>query len=92
MDTVEERVKSFKGWPHLKNPKLYNLVNAEKMAMAGFYCRKLVGSEDNVCCFMCGKNLDGWDPTDEAWREHCSHAPQCPLATLGIIIEFTCET
>lgn len=83
--TVEGRVKSFKqwAWPHLKNLKVYKLVDAEKMAMAGFYCRPLTGSEDNVCCHVCSKNLDGWEPTDEAWREHCAHAPQCPLVTLG---------
>ena len=52
------------------------------MAMAGFYCRPLTGSEDNVCCFMCAKNLDGWQPSDEAWNEHVAHAAACPLITL----------
>jgi hypothetical protein len=55
-----------------------------KMAMAGFYCRPLTGSEDNVCCFMCAKNLDGWQPTDEAWNEHAAHAAACPLITLHL--------
>jgi hypothetical protein len=96
--TTEGRMKSFTqlNWPHLKD-KSFKLVNEEKvqavviliifvwkMAMAGFYCRPLTGSEDNVCCFMCAKNLDGWQQTDEAWAEHVAHASTCPLTTLHL--------
>ncbi|PJF18681.1 Baculoviral IAP repeat-containing protein 5.1 [Paramicrosporidium saccamoebae] len=54
------------------------------MAMAGFYNRPFPGSPDNVCCFMCNKNLDGWEASDEAWMEHVKHAAHCPLVRLDI--------
>lgn len=39
-----------------------------QMARAGFY---FVGDgEDNVRCFMCLKELDGWEETDDAMAEH----------------------
>jgi hypothetical protein len=51
--------------------------------MAGFYCRPLTGSPDNVCCFVCSKNLDGWQPEDEAWAEHVAHGRHgCYLVNL----------
>lgn len=66
------------------------------MASAGFYHRPFDGSIDNVCCFMCNKNLDGWEPTDEAWKEHVKHAPFCPLVRLdteaGRLATFTSES
>lgn len=52
--------------------------------MAGFYSRPFPGSEDNVACFVCNKNLDGWEAKDEAWAEHVKHAPSCPLVRLDV--------
>lgn len=43
------------------------------MAEAGFYC---IGC-DSAACFMCGKELDGWEEQDDPWLEHKRHAPQC---------------
>ena len=64
------------------------------MANAGFYCRPLSGSNDNCCCYLCDKNLDGWEATDEAWIEHVKHAANCPLVRLDIesnrTLTFTC--
>lgn len=37
------------------------------MATAGFY---VIGDNDEIDlveCFMCGKQLDGWEPTDDPW-------------------------
>lgn len=39
-------------------------------------------NDDNVCCYLCEKNLNGWQPNDIAWKEHVSHSLQCPLVTL----------
>jgi hypothetical protein len=52
------------------------------MAMAGWYFRPVPGSIDNVACFMCSKNLDGWSTEDKAWQEHVAHSKQCPLVQL----------
>lgn len=53
------------------------------MAEAGFYWCGNVQDKDTVCCFLCGKILDGWEPTDDPWQEHRQHAPQCQFAKLG---------
>lgn len=37
-----------------------------------------------MACFVCNKNLDGWEEGDEAWLEHVKHAPNCPLVRLDI--------
>jgi hypothetical protein len=51
--------------------------------LAGFYFRPFDEGSDNVACFLCNKNLDGWEPADEAWSEHVSHSPTCPLVNLN---------
>ena len=35
-----------------------------------------------MACYLCNKNLDGWEATDDAWQEHTKHAAQCPLVRL----------
>lgn len=54
------------------------------MAEAGFYYCGLSKDEDTVACFLCEKQLDGWEATDDPWSEHKKHAPQCDFAKLGI--------
>lgn len=41
-----------------------NIFLLSKLAAAGFY---FIGNkgEDLVRCFMCNKELDGWDPRDD---------------------------
>ena len=51
---------------------------------AGFYYRHFDDSEENVACFLCNKNLDGWEEGDDAWEEHQKHAPNCALVRLDI--------
>lgn len=89
--TFERRLHTFKqfNWPHTSSKtgasKLTKYKSQpEDFAQAGFYCRPLVGSTDTVACFMCLKNLDGWEAGDSAWNEHKSHSPQCPLVTLNL--------
>lgn len=54
------------------------------MAEAGFYwCGNMDKDRDTVCCFLCGKLLDGWESTDDPWSEHRQHAPQCHFVKLG---------
>jgi len=76
--SVEGRLASFKKWPH---PRTYG-ATPETLSQAGFYSNPVDGSLDNACCFMCEKNLDGWESTDEAWAEHVQHSPMCPLVSL----------
>lgn len=53
------------------------------MAEAGFFYSGLSTDDDSATCFVCGKVLDGWDPTDKPWSEHKKHAPQCAFVKLG---------
>lgn len=57
------RLQTFRDWPFdSKAP-----CNPKTMAQAGFY---FIGNEqdhDLVECFICGKQLDGWEETDDPW-------------------------
>ncbi|XP_059051573.1 baculoviral IAP repeat-containing protein 5 [Achroia grisella] len=77
---VQERLKTFKNWPFNNN----NKCNARNMAEAGFYS-VATGDEDADAakCFLCGKELDGWEASDDPWEEHKSHAAKCAFVQLG---------
>ena len=85
--TIEGRLRTFtsgkKGapstWPF---PDTHPHLSPMAMAMAGWYHRPSVSSPDNVACFVCGKNLDGWQAGDQGWAEHVGHSAQCPLVGL----------
>jgi baculoviral IAP repeat-containing protein 5 len=47
------------------------------MAQAGFYWCGNDRENDSAACFVCGKELDGWEENDDPWSEHRKHAPQC---------------
>lgn len=73
----EDRLKSFKRWPFKKGS-----CNPAKMAEAGFY---FIGSKDEpdlARCYVCCKELDGWEGDDDPWFEHKKHAPKCPYVLL----------
>eukprot|EP00038_Savillea_parva_P004438 m.137818 g.137818 ORF g.137818 m.137818 type:complete len:318 (-) comp11471_c0_seq3:102-1055(-) len=63
-------------WPFQDGP-----LAPVEMAKAGFYH---VGPEDNASCFMCGKDLDGWEADDEPMKEHIKHSTQCPFVNLHL--------
>lgn len=50
------------------------------MAAAGFYYKPTLKSPDNVACFLCQKNLDGWNPEDDPSAEHLIHTEGCGWA------------
>ncbi|XP_063825322.1 baculoviral IAP repeat-containing protein 5-like [Ostrinia nubilalis] len=54
------------------------------MAEAGFY--SVATGEDDADaakCFLCGKELDGWEASDDPWAEHKSHAAKCAFVQIG---------
>ncbi|CAD0254280.1 unnamed protein product [Spodoptera exigua] len=77
---VEERIKTFKNWPFSDK----NKCNVRNMAEAGFYS-VATGTDDADAakCFLCGKELDGWEASDDPWAEHKSHAMKCAFVQLG---------
>lgn len=75
----QNRLKTFKKWPFKNSDKC----NVESMAAAGFY---FVGNQDEpdlVECFICNKQLDGWESHDDPWTEHVKHKPDCFFVTLN---------
>lgn len=53
------------------------------MAEAGFYWCGTMQENDAAACFLCEKQLDGWESSDDPWVEHRKHAPQCEFVKLG---------
>ncbi|RVE50003.1 hypothetical protein evm_005356 [Chilo suppressalis] len=77
---VDERIKTFKNWPF--NDK--NQCNIRNMAEAGFYSVATGDDDaDAAKCFLCGKELDGWEANDDPWAEHKSHAAKCAFVQMG---------
>lgn len=72
MANFEERLSSFlsKRWRY-KNGSC----SALNMAKAGFVCTNRTTAK----CYYCDKELDGWEDTDDPWREHRAHAGYCPF-------------
>lgn len=69
MRSEDARLRSFgPQWP-LATP-----VQPRALAQAGLY---YLGEGDRVQCFCCGGKLAGWEPGDEAWKEHERHFPHC---------------
>ncbi|KAK3852052.1 hypothetical protein Pcinc_041339 [Petrolisthes cinctipes] len=75
----EKRLESFKKWPFNSNTN----ISKEKMAAAGFYFIGNKKEPDLVKCFICQKELDGWEEEDSAWEEHKHHASYCQFIQLN---------
>ncbi|XP_065065688.1 baculoviral IAP repeat-containing protein 5-like [Rhopilema esculentum] len=74
-----ERLKTFKDWPFHDNCNC----TAEMMAEAGFYHTPSSNEPDLVTCYVCYKEMDGWEPTDDPWVEHKNHSSKCPFVAIG---------
>ena len=51
-----------------------------QLAQAGFYYHPTSSCPDNVTCYLCRSNLDGWEETDDPIEEHMSHSGDCGWA------------
>ncbi|KAI9719728.1 MAG: hypothetical protein M1812_003216 [Candelaria pacifica] len=60
-------------WPHTSPSPAH-------LAKAGFFYRPTASTPDNVSCFLCQKNLDGWEENDIPASEHLHHSPECGWA------------
>ncbi|KAF2830498.1 inhibitor of apoptosis repeat-containing protein [Ophiobolus disseminans] len=67
--------KSKAAWP-LSAP------SAEDLAYAGFVWKPTSASPDNVQCWACNCQLDGWEEADVPAYEHLTHSPSCGFATV----------
>ncbi|XP_051158137.1 baculoviral IAP repeat-containing protein 5 [Leptopilina boulardi] len=73
------RLETFENWPY----QSANMCNPEKMAAAGFYFVGNKNEPDLVECFICSKQLDGWEPNDDPWAEHKNHKSSCAFVKLN---------
>ncbi|XP_045621635.2 baculoviral IAP repeat-containing protein 5 [Procambarus clarkii] len=78
MFDYDKRLKSFKKWPFGSDTGM----SKEKMAAAGFYFTGSKKEPDLAKCFVCHKELDGWEEQDDPWEEHKKHAPYCRFTKL----------
>lgn len=70
--------KARAGWP-LQSP------SAEDLALAGFVWKPTSASPDNVQCWACNCQLDGWEEADVPAYEHATHSPSCGFAIVTTI-------
>ncbi|XP_011684624.1 PREDICTED: baculoviral IAP repeat-containing protein 5-like [Wasmannia auropunctata] len=75
----QSRMATYDNWPFNKSDKC----NAERMAAAGFYVVGDNSEPDLVECFICGKQLDGWELDDDPWSEHEKHQSNCLFVQLN---------
>eukprot|EP00045_Choanoeca_perplexa_P022901 m.11310 g.11310 ORF g.11310 m.11310 type:complete len:315 (+) comp9786_c0_seq1:107-1051(+) len=81
MWVLGNRFSSFtKLWPHNRRRKC----NPKNLSKTGFYHVGTEDSPDAAMCFMCEKQLDEWEPSDDVVAEHRKHAPACPLLNLDM--------
>ena len=64
MNQLENRIKSYKDWPFDNG---VSSCTSEKMAKAGFIHTPTETEPDAVKCFVCLKELDGWESEDDPW-------------------------
>ncbi|KAF2343989.1 BIR repeat, partial [Trinorchestia longiramus] len=53
-----------------------------EMAAAGFHFKGSKAEPDLACCFVCFKELDGWEEDDDPWIEH-SRRGDCDFIKLN---------
>ena len=70
MATLISRLVTFQHWPDS------SLVSTVPLATFGYY---YTGHRDNVKCFKCGLEIEGWSETDDPEMMHRSKNPNCPL-------------
>ncbi|XP_015588680.1 baculoviral IAP repeat-containing protein 5 [Cephus cinctus] len=77
---TKQRLETFVNWP-FQSPN--SQCNPERMAAAGFVAIGGNDEPDLVECFVCKKQMDGWDPDDDPWDEHVKHTTSCPYIKLN---------
>jgi hypothetical protein len=59
--------------------------SAQDLAFAGFVWKPTSASPDNVQCWACNCQLDGWEEADVPAYEHLTHSPSCGFAVVTAI-------
>ncbi|KAF2436346.1 BIR-domain-containing protein [Tothia fuscella] len=80
--SVKKRTPATVSWPH-------NFLLPAELARAGFFYKPTGDSNDNCVCFICQRQLDGWEEGDDPVEEHIKHAPECGWAVNAVISKRT---
>ncbi|EJD05359.1 uncharacterized protein FOMMEDRAFT_165810 [Fomitiporia mediterranea MF3/22] len=96
METFDARLRSFvKGkskssgkWTH---PDSF-IATPTSLAEAGFYFKPSKQDPDNVQCFICKKELSGWEEDDNPFEIHVKKCPKCPWAIARCSLEFDVDS
>ncbi|KAH7962405.1 baculoviral IAP repeat-containing protein 5 [Rhipicephalus sanguineus] len=78
MNLYENRLASFENWPLTGDC----MCTPARMAAAGFYHCPTENEPDLARCYVCFKELDGWEPNDDPAKEH-SRSADCAFVRLG---------
>lgn len=73
-------------WPHPKDFR----ANPTTLADAGFFYDPSYDDDDNATCYMCGKELGGWEEDDDPFTIHWTKCGQtCSWASVrcGLIAD-----
>ncbi|KAK5625352.1 hypothetical protein RRF57_001068 [Xylaria bambusicola] len=74
--TTKAKVPKGLAWPHRN-------LDPETFARAGFYFAPTPHFPDNTICFLCCKNVDGWEEDDNPFEEHLRLSPHCGWAIVA---------
>ncbi|KAI0905265.1 hypothetical protein F4823DRAFT_566945 [Ustulina deusta] len=74
--TAKGKAPKALSWPHKQ-------LDPEIFARAGFYFAPTPHFPDNTVCFLCCKNVDGWEEDDNPFEEHLRLSPHCGWAIVG---------
>ena len=78
MSSYEGPLATFTSWPHAPPTP-----QPKDLAAAGFTYRY----SDSVRCTRCSLELSGWEPRDNAVKEHSSRSPQCMAISTQALIK-----
>ena len=78
----EKRLETFKDWPFTADTGA--TCTGERLAQTGFYRPNPDHEPDLARCFICHKELEGWEDTDDPEAEHFSHSSSCPFLSLKV--------
>ncbi|XP_065308563.1 baculoviral IAP repeat-containing protein 5 [Dermacentor albipictus] len=78
MHRFETRLASFEHWPLTGDC----MCTPARMAEAGFYHCPTENEPDLARCYVCLKELDGWEPNDDPFKEH-ARSTKCAFVRLG---------
>ncbi|XP_063152600.1 baculoviral IAP repeat-containing protein 5 [Candoia aspera] len=74
----ENRLATFTQWPFVSDCSC----TPDRMAEAGFIHCPSENAPDVAQCFICFKELEGWEPDDDPMEEHRKHSPNCAFLAL----------